>query len=200
MTETRSASSPAHDDHAHQEHPYLTLFFILLNLTLMEYFYAKFHGQPILPIAMLVTAIGLNVITLLAQTFIGRFFPGLFPFNRKWVYLTVLPALILSFIPVNLVLGLVVLAVTKASLVGLYFMHLKYEGKWIYLLLLPTAFLMIMLPLALYPDIGTKPEDKRPEDEFEADYNFAGVSDPSSVLMPNHSDFRPLEPSTWTKI
>jgi cytochrome c oxidase subunit IV len=33
-------------------------------------------------------------------------------------------------------------------------MHLKFEGKWKFLLLSPTIILAIGLPLALLPDVG----------------------------------------------
>lgn len=45
-------------------------------------------------------------------------------------------------------------AVAKAQFVMRYFMHLKFEGKWKYVLLLPTAILACGVPLALAPDIG----------------------------------------------
>lgn len=45
-------------------------------------------------------------------------------------------------------------AVAKAQYVMRYFMHLKFEGKWKYVLLLPTAILACGIPLALAPDIG----------------------------------------------
>jgi len=45
-------------------------------------------------------------------------------------------------------------AVAKAQFVMRYFMHLKFEGAWKYVLLLPTAILACGLPLALAPDIG----------------------------------------------
>ena len=54
--------------------------------------------------------------------------------------------------------GLVVIvfsiAVAKALFVMVYFMHLKFEGRWKYVLLAPTVILAIGLPLALLPDIG----------------------------------------------
>ncbi len=50
-----------------------------------------------------------------------------------------------------LVLGV---AVAKALFVMAYFMHLKFEGNWKFLLLSPTVILAMGLPLALYPDIG----------------------------------------------
>ena len=55
-------------------------------------------------------------------------------------------------------LGLVVIvfavAVAKALFVMSYFMHLKFEGRWKFVLLAPTVILAIGLPLALLPDIG----------------------------------------------
>jgi len=45
-------------------------------------------------------------------------------------------------------------AVAKALFVMAYFMHLKFEGKWKYVLLAPTIILAMGLPLALLPDVG----------------------------------------------
>lgn len=45
-------------------------------------------------------------------------------------------------------------AVAKAQFVMRYFMHLKFEGLWKYVLLLPTAILACGLPLALAPDVA----------------------------------------------
>lgn len=50
-----------------------------------------------------------------------------------------------------LVLGI---AAAKALFVMMYFMHLKFEGRWKYLLLAPTIILATGIPLALLPDIG----------------------------------------------
>ena len=56
----------------------------------------------------------------------------------------------------RLVLAVLVLAVAsaKALFVLTYFMHLKFEGAWKFVLLAPTTILAIGLPLALLPDIG----------------------------------------------
>lgn len=55
-------------------------------------------------------------------------------------------------------LAIVVLAVAmaKALFVMAYFMHLKFEGRWKFVLLAPTLILAIGLPLALLPDIGMR--------------------------------------------
>jgi len=47
-------------------------------------------------------------------------------------------------------------AVAKGSCVMLFFMHLKFERNWKYVLLAPTIILAIGLPIALMPDIATK--------------------------------------------
>jgi len=52
---------------------------------------------------------------------------------------------------VILVMGV---AVAKAMFVMTYFMHLKFEGNWKFVLLGPTVALAMGLPLALLPDIG----------------------------------------------
>jgi cytochrome c oxidase subunit IV len=69
-----------------------------------------------------------------------------------------------------LVLGLLALAVTKATLVGMYFMHLKFEGRWVYFMLVPAGVLATIFVLALYPDIGMQPVSEQPlgEDEVGA--------------------------------
>ena len=54
---------------------------------------------------------------------------------------------------ITIVLVLAV-AVAKALCVVMFFMHLKFEGNWKYVLLAPTTILAIGLPLALVPDIG----------------------------------------------
>ncbi len=46
-------------------------------------------------------------------------------------------------------------AVAKATCVMLFFMHLKFEGNWKYILLAPTTILAIGLPIALMPDVAT---------------------------------------------
>jgi cytochrome c oxidase subunit 4 len=45
-------------------------------------------------------------------------------------------------------------ACAKAMFVLRYFMHLKFEGNWKFIVLLPTTILAIGLIFALAPDIG----------------------------------------------
>ncbi len=65
-----------------------------------------------------------------------------------------------SFLPIGfiaLVLGLMVMAITKAALVGMYFMHLKFEGKWVYAMLIPAGILALILTFGLIPDVVLQP-------------------------------------------
>lgn len=70
----------------------------------------------------------------------------------------------------GLVLGLMFWALLKAGLVGWYFMHLKFEGNWVYSMLVPAGILAAILILALIPDIARQPEtgEETPEDETAA--------------------------------
>ena len=45
------------------------------------------------------------------------------------------------------------IAICKASLVALWFMNLKFEGKWKYILVIPPLFMSVFLILALVPDM-----------------------------------------------
>jgi cytochrome c oxidase subunit IV len=56
-----------------------------------------------------------------------------------------------------LLLGLMLLALVKAGLVGWFFMHLKFEGNWVYILLVPAGILATIIVLALSPDMVLKP-------------------------------------------
>ncbi len=76
----------------------------------------------------------------------------------------------------TLVLGLMFVAVIKASMVGWYFMHLKFEGKWVYYMLVPAGILACVFIFALIPDIGRQPDAG---EELE-DENTAAVTAPLS--------------------
>lgn len=47
-------------------------------------------------------------------------------------------------------------ACTKAMLVILFFMHVKYEASWKYVLTIPPAIMSLLLMCALVPDIGKR--------------------------------------------
>ena len=53
---------------------------------------------------------------------------------------------------VKVLLALLIASI-KAAFVALYFMHLKFEGKLIYLILFLPVFLCVVLVVALIPDI-----------------------------------------------
>jgi cytochrome c oxidase subunit IV len=52
---------------------------------------------------------------------------------------------------------------TKAMLVILFFMHLKYEADWKYVLTIPASIMSIFLMLALVPDVGLRMRTYSPE-------------------------------------
>jgi cytochrome c oxidase subunit IV len=62
-----------------------------------------------------------------------------------------------AFLDIRSEIAKVLLALTiasiKASAVALFFMHLKFEGKLIYLILIVPLLLCILLVVALIPDI-----------------------------------------------
>ena len=95
------------------------------------------------------------------------------PYVRIWAILAVLTAveyfyalIFKDHFPV-LVLGLVSLALVKAGMVGWFFMHLKFERKWVYILIVPACVMAIFLTLALCPDMAMKPvvEENAGEEE-----------------------------------
>jgi cytochrome c oxidase subunit 4 len=71
---------------------------------------------------------------------------------------------------------------TKAMLVIMFFMHVKYEKSWKYVLTIPTALMAVFLVLMLVPDIGMRTrhydEARRQRaaipTDFDADGNVAG--------------------------
>ena len=67
----------------------------------------------------------------------------------------------------SLVMGLMLCAVIKASMVGWYFMHLKFEGRWVYYMLVPAGILATVLIVGLTPDIALQPVTEDPTDEDE---------------------------------
>jgi cytochrome c oxidase subunit 4 len=61
-------------------------------------------------------------------------------------YMRVLPLLVMGFL-------LIVLALVKASLVGMYFMHLKFEKRTLGIIAMTPLILCTLLILALLPDL-----------------------------------------------
>jgi len=56
--------------------------------------------------------------------------------------------------PMLLVIFVLTVAAAKALFVLTYFMHLKFEGKWKFIILAPTAILAVGLMIALAPDMA----------------------------------------------
>src|SRR5579883_395626 len=88
------------------------------------------------------------------------------PYLLVWLWLAILTGIeyfyaygLASFFLI-LLGGLLVLAAIKAALVARYFMHLKFEGKWVYLLIVPAIVLATVLVLALIPDQAMRPIDE----------------------------------------
>ncbi len=81
-------------------------------------------------------------------------------------------------------------ALAKASYVILYFMHIKYEKAWKYILLAPTIAMAIGLPLSLLPDISFEyyPADTQLQLNEQLDTNgfLAHPHDPSTDSEGHH--------------
>jgi cytochrome c oxidase subunit 4 len=87
------------------------------------------------------------------------------PYIRVWAILAVLTAveyyyaLIFKDHFTLLVAGLLSLALVKAGMVGWYFMHLKFEKPWVYILIVPAIVMAFFLTTALVPDQTFRPTD-----------------------------------------
>jgi len=68
---------------------------------------------------------------------------------------------------------------TKAMLVILFFMHVKYEANWKYVLTIPAAFMSIFLILALVPDVGLR-SHRLSEERLQY------MAEPRTVVKPTH--------------
>jgi len=86
------------------------------------------------------------------------------PYLKVWAALAVLTVIEYYYAStfkdffIILLGGLLFWAVIKAGLVGWYFMHLKFEGNWVYILIIPAFVFATILVLALCPDMAMKPE------------------------------------------
>jgi cytochrome c oxidase subunit 4 len=52
--------------------------------------------------------------------------------------------------------GMIAVSCGKAMLVILFFMHLKWEANWKYVLTVPASIMSIFLMLMLVPDVGRR--------------------------------------------
>src|SRR5690242_17751034 len=87
------------------------------------------------------------------------------PYLKVWAGLAILTAveyfyaLFFKDYFALLVAGLVSLALVKAGMVGWYFMHLKFEKPWVYILIVPACVMAVFLTVSLVPDQAMRPTD-----------------------------------------
>jgi cytochrome c oxidase subunit IV len=90
------------------------------------------------------------------------------PYLRVWGALAILTAVEYYYASIFksaflvLLIGLLFWAVVKAGLVGWFFMHLKFEGNWVYILIIPAFVLATIFVLALLPDMALKENADEP--------------------------------------
>lgn len=117
----------------------------------------------------------------------------------KFIFLILIGCTALSWIadeckdmfPGGALLTFTVMAIAgmKASCVMLYFMHLRFERHWKYVLLAPTIILAIGLPLALFPDVAVHYYDVDvPQNPLEnrAAGNYHGEAEPGDHSAAAH--------------
>jgi cytochrome c oxidase subunit IV len=56
-------------------------------------------------------------------------------------------------------IAMMAVSTAKAMLVILYFMHLKWEANWKYVLTVPCSIMSVFLVLMLIPDVGQRTRD-----------------------------------------
>jgi len=120
------------------------------------------------------------------------------PYLKVWAALAVFTAVeyfyafIFKELFVLLLLGLLIWAAIKAGLVGWFFMHLKFEGPWVYILIVPAAVLATILVLALVPDVAYR-GDAEESGEEEAVWVAPGSRQPFFHLTPTLATDSPRE-------
>jgi cytochrome c oxidase subunit IV len=78
---------------------------------------------------------------------------------------------------------------TKAMLVILFFMHLKYEADWKYVLTIPASIMSLLLIMALVPDVGLRMRTYSPERREHAAQSraqFEKLQEKVKALEPVH--------------
>ncbi len=68
---------------------------------------------------------------------------------------------------------------SKAMLVILFFMHVKYEANWKYVLTIPAAMMSIFLMLMLIPDVGNRGRYASEERKYNMAEPKATTAEPS---------------------
>ena len=72
------------------------------------------------------------------------------------------------------------MAFFKAALVGYYFMHVKFEGKWVFAMIIPACILAVLVVVALIPDVA---RDRSKDDFSSPDEDSALLSPVDSSLF-----------------
>jgi cytochrome c oxidase subunit IV len=109
------------------------------------------------------------------------------PYIKVWAYLAVLTAVEYFYASwfkdffLILLLGLLFWALIKAGLVGWFFMHLKFEGNWVYMMIIPACVLATIFVLALLPDMALKENADEPIVE-DTSYALPAPPQPGRVL------------------
>jgi cytochrome c oxidase subunit 4 len=99
-----------------------------------------------------------------------------------------------------LVLGLVSLALVKASMVGWFFMHLKFERKWVYILIIPACVMAVFLTLALSPDMAMKPVvEENPGEEETWLVPRSNAEGTPAIDLAWLSPAGPIAPARWDR-
>lgn len=76
--------------------------------------------------------------------------------------------------------AMLIISVAKAMLVIVFFMHLKWESNWKFVLTIPAAVMSALLVLVLIPDIGNRTENYSEErQKFAANAVLASTNMPS---------------------
>jgi cytochrome c oxidase subunit 4 len=96
------------------------------------------------------------------------------PYIKVWAALAVLTAVEYFYALMFkdhfalLVAGLLSLALVKAGMVGWYFMHLKFEKPWVYILIVPACVMAVFLTIMLVPDQALRPTDDEEAEENQS--------------------------------
>lgn len=88
-----------------------------------------------------------------------------------WLFVLTVVEISVVFMPMAKLLinmALVILALVKASLVALYFMHLRFERRTLALVALTPLLLGVLLVFALLPDLTAVPRQSAPTSHPEA--------------------------------
>ena len=85
-------------------------------------------------------------------------------------------------------LWMMAVSCTKAMLVILFFMHLKWEANWKWILTVPASMMSLLLVLALIPDIG-----RRMEHASHERLTHAAIPDASDSHAESKAALHPVE-------